>query len=761
MSAGDPGDPFASLRAPSGTSAPVAAPAAPARGPGGAAGIWDALTTNPLARGIGGVASNIERQSERFQRTPLGKGLVEATKLPGDALNAVLGAQQRAVAGGLGTALKGDLNPAHVLGMGVYGTFHPNDPRVEQTLENAVHLNSIPGMRSPGWLGNLERFAGTTGVQTLTDPLTYETLGAGAVAEKVLDAYDAAARLALISPEMAVHTTALQLVTNVQEKLNQLESLQNQLGHRPTFQEILKNVPADRQAIDAVNAGRNRGIIEMKDKLMNADDILNRNAAWAKGKTRVDVAQAEAEGSLPPEIADALGEHGFGYQPSLFQGMPSEAALEAANKQKIWQNASAEQALKERLGEIYEDQYKTDVTKYISDNFKHLTPDQIERISYQAQSPGAQFLRQQQQLAALHSQIESLATLPEKTKQSTLTALARAQTAATLAEGLPHGRNVDVAAYMAMGIRGLAEGMGNAIRYGGGAPPEGLKIMNEAGATAHFGSMAADTPIIQGAERYIPGFKQYRRAASGLLGRLDNGLRWADWQRLTRENPDMPAFEKAARVNADIGQYNVRPGITNAAESIGANFPQWHGYVVPTMVARAMLRNPARVEAFVRSQQNWNDQVTGQRGWQWTLGGPIDEAASAYLDPLRLALGEYPTYYGGQSTAGILSMARPSPENLPERIRGFALGLVPFGANIEDVLENAKQFRMNALTTLLPGILGVYPSKRQPGSKRRLGMTQNAAEMQPVPLAAPAAAGAAATPAAGSNPFASLQAGSP
>src|SRR5271170_4633114 len=100
-------------------------------------------------------------------------GVVEAGELPFKAINAVLGAPQRAVAG----TIAGWGEPGQTpLGMATYGVFHPNDERFEQRAEEKTLRSKAP---ENGFLAGARSF----GFQTATDPLTY--LGGAGLLENI------------------------------------------------------------------------------------------------------------------------------------------------------------------------------------------------------------------------------------------------------------------------------------------------------------------------------------------------------------------------------------------------------------------------------------------------------------------------------------------------------------------------------------------------------------------------------------------------
>ncbi len=103
----------------------------------------------------------------------------QVAEYPLKGLDAVLGALQRGVAGTVGAAAQEPLpekllppiiNPDETLGA-AYGIFHPNDPRVETRMEDALGLSGLKNPHPKSPLGSLQNFAVDTGAQIATDPL--------------------------------------------------------------------------------------------------------------------------------------------------------------------------------------------------------------------------------------------------------------------------------------------------------------------------------------------------------------------------------------------------------------------------------------------------------------------------------------------------------------------------------------------------------------------------------------------------------------
>lgn len=165
----------------------------------------------------------------------------------------------------------------------------------------------------------------------------------------------------------------------------------------------------------------------------------------------------------------------------------------------------------------------------------------------------------------------------------------------------------------------------------------------EEGGASHFGIRTPGkyTPT-SFLDRYAPGFHQIRKGTTGALDRWDNAVRAARLEQVDNQFPKMTEYEKLDRVNQDIGAYNLKPHYVKLLEGIGGNFPQWHNYIVPTIVARAALRQPGRVERLARVEQLANDSFLGNAPYRVTPGGPTDEAANAIADAARLTLGRSP-----------------------------------------------------------------------------------------------------------------------
>lgn len=665
-----------------------------------------------------------------MQKMPWFQSIVDFTKLPAEGVVNALGAGQRANAAVIANFPKNPRGAAEaalatyqpligaplaaadpaarkVLGEEKYAALHPNDMSAENRAEAAVHLEKLMAKDPDVW-GKMRNFAVRTAFQTLTDPLTYTGAGTAHLATKLLDAYDVVSRLALLSKSSPIRTAARELTTNVPEKLEQAKHAVQSVGEAPgkfasrgeklkyaiaKTKAVAQRLPGDKETISAINTARNKGM-DVTRRLQSSDaELLSKYRPWFKKATIGDWLKKNAEfmqkrgagkiqGIWPKEIEDRLAQGRTGQEMTLFPLPEPPPGVDRA----VWEHTDAESILRDMFDDSREQIRRNTVQDALHQNTKNLTQKQIEAIANVQPEKGG-------------------ATLAHK--------ISRAQVDAMLTTGLPHMRNVGVAGYMALGEAGVAKAMFYATR----GVPAALKKRLEEGGTQHFGLSEAGE--IMGAIEKVPGVRQFRKVSTGALDKWDEALRAVRLEQLDKEMPMAKDFEKLDRVNQDLGAYNIRPKWVERAPAWGANFPQWHGYVVPTMLARGLLRNPGRIGRFGRYETNFNDTFFPNERYRWTFGGPIDEGFSAAADPARIATGQYPSYFGGPSTAGLVgAVLRPSYQPLAERAIEFGAGALPFGNSLTE--GYFRQFpEIPGVANTGAGLAGFYTQKRTPGSLRR------------------------------------------
>ena len=298
-------------------------------------------------------------------------------------------------------------------------------------------------------------------------------------------------------------------------------------------------------------------------------------------------------------------------------------------------------------------------------------------------------------------------------------AISKAQVDAMLATGIPHMRNVGVMGWNALGELGLAKAVQRTV-----VPDKTLLSRLEQGGSSHFGIR---TPGKLSPARLVP--LPVRKATTGLLDRWDQALRSTRLEQLDKEHPEWTEEQKLDRTNQDLGAYNLKPHYVKVLQSIGANFPQWHNYVVPTSVARAMIRQPGRVARLSRAEENANDTLLPNSPFRVTLGGPNDEFASMASDPANVATGKGAKYLLSPSSVGpLISNLLPQRFNIPwkPRLAETLSNFIPTGSTILDETLNPYRSPLKPIARGAAGLSGVYTQKRPPQSMARTAGTQAA-----------------------------------
>lgn len=714
-----PSQPQPQAAAPSGGSLWGGAPAKPA------GNIWGTTPANSTAQSFVQAGQN---NPSIFGDVPaeITNAGREFAALPAEGLNAVLGAPQRISASRLGQmganprgvaettaapltgAVPALLDPAgrKQIGNEVYAAFHPNDPSIEANAEAATGVNHLISS-DPRFRGKAQNFLVRTAFENLTDPLNIATLGTGAVAEDALRAVGRAGTVALKSSNPIARDLAQTMLTNVAERRG---------GYNPS-------------EIAGINSLKNREITRARMQHTSDAGLLS--------ATRRDL----HNGVIPEPIRQRFLQEPFvfgtpemreqalkfGYVPK-----PGEAEREPlglvnynlrANYEPQTGMAKSPDAFNDLLlGE--EERLKTPRAGFEEHQQSEAAPENLYDRVDRRLAQGRAVIRHRATTDALQRHIgmtpemaSATATESKLGGSEALKALSRAQVDALLSTGIPHMRNVAVGGYLSLGEGGMA----NATRYFLQGLPQHLADRLNAGASSHFG---VRVPGKYSPARLLP--QGVRKASTTMLDRWDQSLRAARLEQVDKDMKGADELEKLDRVNQDLGAYNLKPQYVKWLQAfVGANFPQWHNYIVPTMVGRAVVRHPERVERLARTEQNANDSFLPHEPYRVTLGGPIDEAASAAADPARLAFGEtasrrYPSYFGGPSSAGILSpIARAILSGPKKEIGTYLAGLVPFGGIALDALGNPFNSPLPPLGRVAGGLAGIYTQNRPPESMTR------------------------------------------
>lgn len=667
------------------------------------------------------LAQKAKALVQHWQTGPVEKGIEEFAALPAEGVNAILGAPQRVIAQRIAQLKKNPrgvaettaaplLGPIALLdprgreeaGNEVYAAFHPNDLGPEQAAESATGVNRLM-TNDPRFRGKLQNFAVRTGFQTLTDPLTVASLGTVPAGEIGLRALGRAGTRALISPNELVRTTAKNMLTNVPERTGGFTEPE----------------------IAAVNTLRQRGITQARVAHTADEALLHKyRGPLAKGVVPDEVRQRllrEPYVFGTPEMRQQAVS--FGYRPTTAERSTGPLGLLNYNLKANYDP---------HTGMMKPQQFEdlllghSERTKPPKAGFEEHQAGEAEpgtlydRLSKRL-SAGRNVVRHRSTAEAMQKHLgvgpemaNGLATDEEIGGWPIAKAISRAQVDALLSTGIPHMRNVGVGGYLSLGESGITDAVRLLIT---GSPANEVKRL-EQGAASHFGIR---TPGKYSPARLLP--LGFRKATTGMLDRWDTALRVARLRQVDREMPKATEFEKLDRVNQDLGAYNLKPQYVKVLQSfVGANFPQWHNYIVPTMVTRALIRNPGRVERLARGEQNANDAFLGNAPYRVTLGGPVDEGASAAADVARILSMKYPTYFGGPSSLGPASyILHPPPgkTTLPERAVEIGSSFIPFGGVGLDTFLNPYKSPIPPLPRALGGLAGVYTQKRPPQSRSR------------------------------------------
>lgn len=673
--------------------------------------------------------------------SPVGHALTEFASLPAEGINAVLGAAQRVNAshlanartnpGGVVGAATLPFSPVNLLhpavrkqvGNDIYAATHPNDPSIENAAEAATGVNRLM-TTDPRFRGKARNFAVRTAFETLTDPLTFTGAGTASAGEGALQRIGRLGTAALKSPSEAVRSTAKTFLTNVPEREG---------GFTP-------------REISTVNTLRQKGITDARVLHTSDEGLLhdNRNAL-ASGvipePIRQRLLQEPYVYGTPEMRQQAVA---FGYKPTPAEAAKAPQNLLVYNLRENYDPHTGMLAPPPGFNDLLlgeEEKLRTPSAGFEKGQTGVAPTETLAQRVERRLAAGRAAVRHRSTVQALQQHLgvgpemaSSLATEKKIGGFAPFRAISRAQVDALLSTGLPHMRNIGVAAYDTMGEPGVARGL---QFFATGVPPA-LKERLEQGGAAHFG---VRTPGKFSPARLLP--RGVRKATTGALDRFDQGMRAARLEQLDRTNPELSEMEKLDRVNQDLGAYNQRPHFVDYLSGVGGNFPQWHNYIVPTMLARAALRQPGRVERLARVEQNANDTFLPNENYRVTLGGPNDEGAAAAADVARFATAKgaqrYPKYFGGPSSLGPASLILHPYGTLGQTAEEVGANLIPFGNVALSSLTDLYKSPLPPAARALGELLGIYTQKRPPGSRAR---TAGSA----APVALPAAGSTSADP---------------
>lgn len=659
-------------------------------------------------------------------------------------LNAVLGAPQRFIAGGMqadqqhhkpqfGSSEGTYRNPFDQLGGevrgGLYGVLHPNDSTVQDDSEKALGTAKLKVPNAKKLTDKLNNFGVDLLHQTATDPLTFVTGPTRALGDAAVQGFRRAGTAALRSGKPVLENFAGTFIPHA--------------GVQAAF------TPRGKAAVV--------GIRNSED--YKAQQIAHDDAALLK-KHKTEIAQ----GNVPDEVRQRLLREPYVYgtrkmrQQALAQGYKPTAEEVGANggqpygilhhnvKADYFPHVGNHKAPDEyqEVGKSYNIKPNAKFEKQQTST--QLPLDPLDSMEYRLKS-GRNIIRHRMIQQRIANETGLSATVGGKTiRQNPAkiadhvfnlpaadTILQSAHSSSvkgyewlrhvanvgrdTLIGGnpLPHMKNIGFMGYLGQGIPVAAKGLYYALK---GVPKDITDALEHHGAATHF---ALSDPEKYSFVRLNPARKKFAQ----ILDRFDTGMRAAAYEKIKHANPHLTPYELAEKVNEDIGAYQDSPQYVEYARGfLGAQFPQWHSYIVPTAVGRAALRYPQRVESVVRATNDVNDDVIGKNaGYEINPGGPVSEAANLYADPLRVANLPYQEApkallspsAAGPFVGGLAHLTNKAGEGTsildPEDLAGQVL---PYW-NIVGPQLGFNQFNSKAPANIrsVAAIIGAYPKAQQ------------------------------------------------
>lgn len=569
---------------------------------------------------------------DALNASPVGRVYAHAKRVVDEAaddasqtLNAVLGAPQRFVAGALAADKDagglGAATPAKEGSKGLYAAFHPNDSAdTQRKAEQVANVERFRVAHPKSWVDNLRNFGVDYGFQTATDPLTY--LGGFGLIER------AGSKVIAGSGRLAE-----QMVTGQRGK--GMQTIANAMVPNPKqYEAFTAKGRAEFQAAQEEQAA-------VESRLRATDDEL-----LAKHKHDLK------RGIVSPEVVNYIKNREAGvvqqYGPNdLFPSnvprdqwtVPQEITKSGSGNKFFqapkypWQKNSRfdsgipkdpYDAVKERLM----------ATRDIAAD-KHFRTAAAQKLGFgqlaaKGQPKPKLTVAQTQALQPIQKEMLrdkemalKLLTDPQSwfeqffEKVPFLQDLSNWQRDVLIVNGLPHMGNISFLTYLAGGPAAVARGMYLAAR--GGPKLQSLVTrLENIGAGSHFSTLH-----VHGPAALVP--KPLAHLSQTMLDRVDMSMRAARLEQLDKFSPGLSDAEKAQIVRQDLGDYRNQPNYVQMAKMLGGNFPQWHGYVVPTAVARALLRHPERVEQLQRLQTVLNQDFLTDQGYKIEFNKPGDE----------------------------------------------------------------------------------------------------------------------------------------
>jgi hypothetical protein len=649
--------------------------------------------------------TSIKKAARQQHDTPtsIARKAVSVATTPLAAVDAVLGAPERAVEGTVG-AKNGNL--VERLGHGAYEVFHPRDTATrEANLERAEQRLGMGGRDTgTGFGSGAHNFIRDTAAQTLMDPLSYlPFIGEGRLLERAAVGGARAIHHALPPEARGVlsHTAAF-------FKAN--PELDRALGNKGS--DIYHGIYRSERGKLAARANQDAQLLARHRKDLEAGDIpaavrsrlLQEPYDYGTAEMREQAVRLAQEHGVPlnqhnrppagilhynlrdeyePLIRGRVKQETAAANPFAPIGKqnPTNAAFEQARK---GDETALEESLHDRLerrlamgrnvvferrtdqrllDELVKRAAGPDAEEYLKN------PNRYHQLTTEGERPGAKRL----------AGIPLLQKLADLYKQT------------LFINPLPHMFNIARLGYLAGGPAAVARGL---VHFAKGGPQGELRerLVEHTGLPEYLseGGHFADR---------IPGIKQLRDYGQRKLSEFDAAMRAGYLQELDRvrgvgtmHSPE--EYAKGAEVARGLGSYEETP-ITQLLKAFGAPFPQWRLNVVPKAVGTATLRNPERVERYARGMETLNQDT----GANIEFGGPEEDVAKLATpfaksgDRLTSPSAKYltsPSTVG--PAAGLFSLAGSNVRvDVPEAAEQLAREYIP-GAGLAEELSGTSPY---------------------------------------------------------------------
>lgn len=187
----------------------------------------------------------------------------------------------------------------------------------------------------------------------------------------------------------------------------------------------------------------------------------------------------------------------------------------------------------------------------------------------------------------------------------------------------PHGlKNVGTLAYLAGGLPAVARGLA-AMTH----PPSAAEIkeLEDIGALPKYLGQASRNGI--------------EAKSQAALERMELGWRYGLKQTLDKKL-GVPVTEKdkllrGYLINNKVGDYRNQSAFVKMFQALGGPFVAFRLGIIPARVAEAAIKNPERIVAATRGQEDFqkNRDPHAQRQNEFVLGGPVNDFSELLSDP--------------------------------------------------------------------------------------------------------------------------------